>query len=213
LSSLTDKDDKMKKILLFILIAVGSAVYAQEQTLMGQEEISNGGFGAPVIKFTSINSQFGVLVGGKGGWIIDHSIVLGAAGYGLVNNVEGTLVSSGDKMLLNFGYGGFDMGYIISSDKIVHMSVNVLIGGGVVSHRVDYNVLDWNWSISDLGTINTNKFFVAEPEVNVELNLVKFFRIDIGASYRFISGINRNGLTNSDLSGPSAIMTLKFGKF
>lgn len=203
----------MKKLLLTILLTIGSVVYAQEQTLMGQEEISNGGFGAPVIKFTSINSKFGILVGGRGGWIIDHSIILGGAGYGLVNNVEGTLVSGGNKMLLNFGYGGFDIGYIISWDKMVHTSVNILIGGGVVGHRIDYNVLNWNWSISDLGVINTNQFFIAEPEIDVELNIVKFLRIDVGASYRFISGINRNGLTNSDLSGPSAIMTLKFGKF
>ena len=203
----------MKKLLLILLLVIGSVVYAQEETLMGQGEITQGGFGAPVIKFTSINKQFGVLVGGKGGWIIDHTIILGAGGYGLANNVEVVDIGDGRGPFLNFGYGGFDMEYIINWGKVVHTSLNLLIGGGAVSHRNNYIVLDWNLNTSNFGTINTDNFFIAEPEINIEVNIVKFFRINIGASYRIISGVNLDGLRNSDFSGPSVVMTLKFGKF
>ena len=32
--------------------------------------------------FTTLNGENAVLVGGRGGWIINHSFVLGGAGYG-----------------------------------------------------------------------------------------------------------------------------------
>src|ERR1035437_9140223 len=101
----------MKKLMCILLLIIGTVIYAQEETLIGQEEITTGGYGAPVIKFTSINSQFGVLVGARGGWILDHSITLGVGGYGLVNDVNEN--SDERSPLLNFGYAGFDLGYIM----------------------------------------------------------------------------------------------------
>ena len=56
-------------------------------------------------------------------------------------------------------------------------------------------------------------FFVAEPSVNFELNIVSFFRIDLGTGYRFIFGINKEGLDDKDFSGIAGLLTLKFGKF
>jgi len=203
----------MKKLLFVFLFIFGSVIYAQEETFMGQEEVSNGGFGAPVIKFTSINSQFGVLVGGKGGWIINHSIILGAGGYGLVNQTDGPVSSVSNNVSLVLGYGGFEMGYIISSDKIVHSAVGILIGAGAVSQRKNYNIFNYNITLPNLAALGYDNFFIAEPEVDIEFNIVRFLRIDIGASYRIISGVNQNGLKNSDLAGVSGIMTLKFGKF
>ena len=194
-----------------LLLIIGTVIYAQEETLIGQEEITTGGYGAPVIKFTSINSQFGVLVGARGGWILDHSITLGVGGYGLVNDVNEN--SDERSPLLNFGYAGFDLGYIMKWHKLLHASFNFLIGGGAVSQRMNFNVYDLNFNLPNLGMIKNHNFFIAEPEADFELNIVKFCRIDIGASYRFISGAKQNGLSNNDLSGVSAIMTLKFGRF
>ena len=39
----------------------------------------------PAIRFTQIDGDFGVLVGGRGEWIINHRFVLGGGGYGLTN--------------------------------------------------------------------------------------------------------------------------------
>lgn len=77
------------KYALFLLFAIITLpVFAQEQTLIGSGEIENGGFGGPVVKVTSINGESAVFVGGRGGWIINHTFVLGGAGYGLVTNVN-----------------------------------------------------------------------------------------------------------------------------
>jgi len=198
----------LKKLLVLLLFIFGSVLFAQEETLLGQGEIDHGGFGGPVVKFTSINNQFGVLVGGRGGWIINHAFIIGGGGYGLVNEVEGVKYLNGKKMFLHLGYGGFEMEYIMNWEKIVHGSVYLLIGGGGVDHRESWS--DWNMNWKDG---KPDAFFVLEPAVNFEINLISFFRIGVGASYRFISGINESGLNNSDIAGPSAVISLKFGKF
>jgi hypothetical protein len=38
-------------------------------------------------------------------------------------------------------------------------------------------------------------------------------RMNVGLSYRFISGVRFENYKNSDLSGPSINLTFKFGKF
>ncbi|HSR18815.1 MAG TPA: hypothetical protein VLM39_12055 [Ignavibacteriaceae bacterium] len=201
----------MKKILSTLAIIIFSSVciFAQEETLIGNGEVSNGGFGGPVVKFTQIKGEPAVLVGGRGGWIINHSFVIGGGGYGLANDIEADIPIYGmySQPFINFGYGGFEMEYIINSDKIIHFSVATLIGGGGVSYRNDL------WNDHEDWDSPHDEFFVLEPSANIELNIISFFRINAGVSYRFISGTNLDDLKNSDLAGPAASLTLKFGSF
>ena len=51
----------MKKLFIIIAILAVTTMMAQEKTMFGSSpDISHGGFGAPVVKFTSINGEFGV---------------------------------------------------------------------------------------------------------------------------------------------------------
>lgn len=196
---------KLKSIILLFFI-VAPILFAQEETLLGSGKISNGGFGGPVVKFTSINKHFGVLVGGQGGWIINHTFVIGAGGYGLVNNIKIGNLLFGEQQLLNFGYGGVELHYINNSDRLVHYTVSLLIGGGGIGYRHPAN-WEWDWDT------NTKSFFVMEPTVRVMLNVTSFFRIGLGGGYRLISGAELDDLKDSNISGPSAEIVLKFGKF
>ncbi len=207
----------MKRLLL-IMIIVSASVFAQEETLISGE-VEHGGFGGPVVKMTSVKNEFGVLVGGYGGWLINHTFMIGGGGYGLVNKIKGNeaaqlayQVYTDRPVNIEFGYGGVVFEYINNSNSLVHFAFSTLIGaGGVTYNERDYN--DWDWGEHrDDGRPN-DAFFVAEPEVKAELNVASFFRVDVGGSYRFISGVNIIGLKNSDLSGPSANITFKFGKF
>lgn len=67
-------------ILSVFVPATGAAQEAE--TLLGGGTTS-GGFGGPATAFTTIHGDFAILVGGRGGWIVNHSFVLGGAGYGL----------------------------------------------------------------------------------------------------------------------------------
>lgn len=205
----------MKKIIIIVCIVVFSGLsFSQEETLLSGK-IENGGYGAPVVKFSRVKNNFALFVGGYGGWLINHTFLIGGGGYGLVNKIKGEqsaqyIYGYWDDVKIQFGYGGLYLEYIGNSNELIHYSISTLIGAGGVSYGV-YNsnlyYLNTDW------TRNNSSVFVLEPGINAELNVAKFFRINIGASYRFVNGVDLVGLTNSDLSGPSAGIAFKFGLF
>ena len=56
-------------------------------------------------------------------------------------------------------------------------------------------------------------FFVLEPGVNCILNINKSFRWGAGVTYRYVNGLAYENISNSDLSGVSFQILLKFGDF
>lgn len=199
----------MKKHLslaILLLAAVGFA-HAAEQTLL-TGELVHGGYGAPVVKFSSISNNFAVFVGGQGGWIINHKLVLGAGGYGLVTDHR--LPSSYDRRddsdKLSVGYGGLFFGYIDDSDRIIHPTIQLLIGGGSLEPRKEGDDMYHD-------TNDYDAFFVLEPQMGVEVNFTTFLRLEMSLSYRWVNGVEKYGYADSDISGPSGTLVFKFGRF
>jgi hypothetical protein len=193
-------------------ILLSGAALAQEETLLGGR-IQHGGFGGPVVKLTQVSDRFGCLVGGHGGWILNHSLWLGGGGYGLANRIPTTpsVLTGGDSLSLSMGYGGFEFGFIVKSDRLVHLSFQTLVGAGGVSESEDFPEYDWE---DDYGQgERSDAFFIVEPQVDIVLNVTGFLRIAAGASYRFVSGVESGFVTDSGLDGPSAVLSLHFGKF
>lgn len=188
-----------------MICLVAFPAFAQEETLI-KGDIESGGFGGPVLKITGINGEAGILVGGRGGWIVNHSFIIGGGGYGLANNVKAKVPGPNGERYLNFGYGGVELEYISQPSRLIHFSYMTLIGGGGVSWR-DENMR--------AGTVNpeSDSFFILEPEVNVTLNITPYFRLSAGVSYRYVSGSHSAVSSNPDLSGPSGVITFRFGKF
>ncbi len=193
----------MFKNTFIILLFSAISIFGQAETLVSGE-LENGGFGGPVVKFTEIDGKFGLLVGGRGGWIMNHTFVLGFGGYGLVNQLDSDFILNGEMLPLMMGYGGFEMEYIFSPDNLVHFSIYLLLGGGGLTYK---ELHDWN------SLKVTDNFWIAEPAVNVELNISSFFRISAGVGYRLVSDVNLGDLTNSDIGGIGGVLTFKFGKF
>lgn len=200
-------------LLVFFLVPVfcliPNTALAQESGSVINGSVSHGGFGAPVVKFSSINNDFGLFVGGRGGWIInfrpDHAFVLGGGGYGLSTDVEvDDLMRLGEPVYLTLGYGGVELEYVNRTRELVHFSVYTLIGGG----GADYRNKGQNFEDR-----NGDSFFVMEPGASALLNVADFFRIGGGVSYRFTNGINLDGVSDLDVSGASAVLTFKFGSF
>jgi hypothetical protein len=192
---------KRLAVLLLVLALAGPAL-AEDEVLIGGD-IESGGYGAVVVKYGRIMGADGVFVGGQGGWIINHSFVLGLGGYGLANNIG---IQDSDCLFLGFGYGGLLLEYIVASQKLVHFSVQVLIGGGGVSyfeagHSHDHSI--------DEG----DAFFALEPGGNLMLNLHKHVRVGVGGTYRYVGGADYKGLSDSDLSGFTGHIIVKFGSF
>jgi hypothetical protein len=196
---------------LFILVLCSLSVIAvaQEAETLIDGDIDHGGFGGPVVKFTSIYEEFGVLAGGRGGWIInflpDHTLVLGGGGYGLANYIEaGNRATGGERLYLEFGYGGFELEYVNRTRNLTHFSMQLLIGGGSADFREK----------NDEGGIGEDDpFFALEPGANLMLNVTRFFRIGAGVSYRYIRGLELDSISDSDVSGVAGVLTFKFGSF
>jgi hypothetical protein len=202
----------MKASLLVLLVLCAVPLFAQEETLLGSESVEHGGYGALVVKCTSVNDQFGVLVGARGGWIINHCFAIGGAGYGLVNEIPARTTGLLGGRYLNFGYGGLDLEYIGQSNAVVHYSLHTLVGAGAVGHRNAY-WSDVAWGLDDDWETRHKPFFVLEPGVNIDLNVTTWFRASVGASYRFIGPVSSDAASAKDLSGPSGMMTFRFGSF
>jgi hypothetical protein len=202
----------MKKIVLIIFLVMAQQAAAQQQTLFSSTEITNGGFGGPVLKYTSINSNGALLVGGRGGWIINHTFVLGGGLYGLATYVPADVIEEDiireDADNLYLMYGGLELEYLFSPMKVVHYSFEMLIGMGGLGY---WGVLK-NLNENNMDQI-TKLYFVAEPAFNLELNVTTFFHLDIGVSYRYTNGANYQAITDDDLCGFNGMLTFKFGKF
>jgi len=207
-----------KGICLLLLACLTIPVFAEdeeEQTLFSGD-VTHGGFGGPAVRLTKVKDEFGLLVGGRGGWIINHTLCIGGGGYGLVNYIPVDPLMDESEIplkdpVLGMGYGGFEMEYVHNSSRLVHSTFNLFVGvGGVGIRERQDGIGEWE---HDDHHMNWDSFFIVEPEFNAELNVTSFFRLNAGASYRFVSGVDKYGLTNADIGGPSVVLMFKFGKF
>jgi hypothetical protein len=138
--------------------------------------------------------------------------MLGAGAWSLVNNIPLPGVNaSGNTDYLNFWYTGMVAEYIHNSDKLIHWTAGTLVGGGGVSrrdkHRFDEDGDHNNYNYDKSG------LFVVEPFANLEINIIKNLRFNVGASYRLVTGTGTTGITDSKLSNPSIHAGLKAGIF
>ena len=189
--------------IIFLIILSMNCLFAQEETLV-DGEFHSGGYGGPVWKVGLINGKVGMFSGGRGGWIINHRVAIGGGGYSLLFNIDTDAVSENGKPLyLDMSYGGFEIEYIHHSDRLVHWTIHTLLGRGAVKLK-EHNPNEAKESDS---------FYILEPSFNIDLNVASWFRIGFGGSYRIALGVDLDGVSSSDICGPSALIIFKFGRF
>lgn len=188
---------------------VSNSSFAQEsKTLLSGKIVSHGVYGAPTISFSNFGDEFALLIGGRSGWIMNfesnNSLSFGAAGYGLTNNIETSFSPELESSYLYIGYGGLETEFTHRTNNLIHTTLRGLIGSGVTGNRSEKNKLE---------NLFGRVFFIAEPGLNIELNVTEYFRINTGISYRFISGSEHQDFSDGDLSGVSSVITFKLGWF
>jgi len=207
----------MKKIfILTLFIAISYSSFSQEddeiKTIFTGKVTHVSGFGGPMMNFSTFDGNFAFFMGGGGGVLINHKFYFGGAGYGMTTPVKipdnkindlGLLNTGNYK--LNFGYGGLMGGYIIGFKSPLHLNCSLIGGWGGISITED-NVFNDLYLPSD-------EVFVFVPCLELEMNLTKFFRIGIGANYRFVTDVNIASCRSYNFSSPSAMLNFKFGAF
>ncbi len=198
-----------------------SAADAPMRTLLGGDSsLHHGGWGAPSAHYSRIMDQDAMLVGLRGGWIINHRFTLGFAGHGLVTNVvnkdyDDHLVDNGtvlrDNSRFFMGYGGLLLEPVIAYRSPLHITLPIIIGAGGCGYGYNSEVPDDfdPYTYSD----DAQAFFVIEPGVELEMNVISLVRVGIGASYRYTSDIDLPATAKDALHGMNVGLTIKVGSF
>lgn len=210
-------------IIVFLLGILG-AKPGQAQLYVDKENVSEiksllnrnndlGGFGSIDLKVTEMADVRTMLLGAKGGLIVNKNFLFGLGGYGIATNTEFDVNrSSGQPQPLQLygGYAGMLIGGMIAPEKMIHISIPVLLGAG----GVEISDEDFFPSFSDSEyTIERSAFFVVEPGLDLELNVTRILRLGLGASYRWVSGSDLNLLSDDELTNWSGNFSIRFGGF
>ena len=211
-----------KKLILiasFLLLPITANAKEEMSTLFGGgNEISYGCYGAFEIKCSQLNADFGsILLGGRGGVIINEVFSFGGAGYGFIPIKKLDCPIPGHENERNTfwtgGYGGLFFEYINSSNSLVHLTANMLVGAGAITYFSHSGSFDkYNREHP------TAIVFVVEPGIGVELNVFRNFRMYLGASYRYTPNFElefdgKEIVPNTAFNGLSVNLAFKFGAF
>jgi len=195
----------------FVSVNSSAAQNAGGQNVLLDMAAPTGGFGGPVLKYTGVNGQTAFMLGGRGGWILNHRLCLGGGGYGVFTEVdapESTLPLEGP-LDIEFGYGGFEIEYIVHHNDLLHYSFYALLGGGASNFVRDEGAV----TESNQQAGETDFMLVFEPAVSGEMNVTQKFHLNAGLSYRLTAKGGQQGLKNGDYCGLTASLTFKFGNF
>ncbi len=218
----------MKRIALVLaVILMGTTLFAQDndqkkndeiRTLIGKnEKMTHGWFIGLQSGYTHLQDRDAWMGGIAAGWIINHNLTIGLSGMGFGNcenlyyeNIEDTLGA-----YLEGGYGGLLVEYTLFPKSLVHITFPVMIGGGSISMTSkdkyrEWDGNEWKW---DHKVLTEDAFFVVEPGIRVELNIVKCIRLNAGVSYRYVPDLNVKNMSPNLLNNLTATIGLKFGEF
>jgi hypothetical protein len=233
----------MKKIMIIMICWASTlAVYAQDtlssNASTGTNEIhtlfhkGSGSCKIPLGFFFELNEEYThlghksfFLPGMSMGLILNHHWTIGMTGN-FIPNSQGFHSQGNHKHQedndstsarkhgnsLQGGYGGLLLEYILFPQSRIHVSFPLTIGSGYIyhshlAHRSDSTDTDNKWSH------HGDSFFVIEPGVKLEINVIKHLRIDLGISYRY-SPERDHRVTSPDLLNQlTGKLTIRFGKF
>jgi len=172
-----------------------------ETLLNGKIHIS--GFGAPLNSWGSINGKFAAFNGGGGAVLLNRQFFIGGYGLELENKVK-TSELRGTGSQLQMEHGGLWIGYDCNSNRLIHPTVSLKTGWGTAS------LTDGNGR----NEYARASIFAIEPEMGMEINIAKFFKIALTGSYRIIQSNDRlDGFNLKHLNGFALNTSLKFGWF
>lgn len=161
-----------------------------------------GFFVAPSFGLTQIDGSATSILNLRGGINIKDKVSFGAYFNTSLNQIKPKSETIQNIYLDYWTVGGFAE-YTLFSKKIAHLTLPLYIGYGEMQ-------MDNENGDAGLGEAN---FFQIEPSALLEINLHKYVRLNIGAGYRFVGQMNYRNFNQSDISGFTSYVGLKFGLF
>jgi hypothetical protein len=182
------------------------------------EEVKHELVFGPEVRFTQVNDRDATLVGGYAGILMDKSLLVGAAVYGLANGTH----------RFRMAYGGGLVEWYLFSGRAVDVSLRGLVGAGRarVAHRwsgleAADRVVAFGHSgakvhgggntvagIAPTALVYETDFVIGEPQLNIVWHAPRWISISAGVSYRAIG--SANGF-EKDLRGAAGVVSIRFG--
>lgn len=175
----------MKKTILTSAICLFSLAAVAQQCYVS-------GYGGTQLRFSNVNGSANVLIGGYGGWLLSERLMIGAGGFGTLQDIDVQAENNGGAY--EMGYSGFVTEYNLPLTQRWQLVGGALIGGG----RFETEVEDGRSLRSDL--------FVAEPHVQVTYAFSPWVQAVAGMQYRIVSSdelpetVSRNDLSSLSMS-------------
>lgn len=186
----------MRALILIPLIAMLSLPAFAKNALIDMQNARSGGYGGPLVKYGELGDETAIMLGGEGAGTFTtgvHSLLIGGAGYGLINEPEWN-----SSQTLDLGYGGLLIGYTHRPDAVVHLETKLLLGAGSVT-------------LDDGSSEDNGSFLVSEISLGAEVNLTDFLEVGVAGAYRLTTDPDLNGVTGDDLSTASIVLSFQFG--
>lgn len=161
-----------------------------------------GFFVAPSYGITQMDGSTASLFNLRGGINLKDRLSFGAYFNTSLNQIRPQSETIQNIYMDYWTVGGFAE-YTLFSKKVAHLTFPLYVGYGEVQ-------MDNENGDAGLGEAN---FFQIEPSALLEVNLHKYVRFNIGAGYRFIGQMNYRNFNQSDISGLTGYVGLKFGLF
>jgi len=214
-------------LLTSILLPLGINAQDEEVSTLfrGYKRYDTDYYVALETKFSQLDKDLGLHLGGKIGVIFNNTFSISGAGYGLLPTAkisfECPIQGHETEKSNNYwsgGYGGLFFEYINSPNRLLHFTANTFIGCGRVTYKNLNNFFG-----------NQNEYFskkrdfehpssiilILEPGLTAELNMTKFFKMSIGISYRYAPNFKlmyeEKLVPNTFFNGYSINLVFKFG--
>jgi len=176
-----------------ILFAALPAFSQREETVLGERGWGLSGiWGGYSHQYTSYDKTDGFNRGGFFGFEFGKSLFVGWTHYSLRDDI---VLDQNDNQRFDFRFNGGRIGYAFLPYKAVHPLLCIELGRGRAKLAGEGN----------------DDMFIMQPSAGVEINVFRWFRIGLEGGYRFARNVDYVSLSDSDISGPFAQASLKFG--
>ncbi len=203
---------RLCSVILFLFASF--SVVANKPVNDSVPQVELGAFGGFGFGYSEVSSNESLEINLQGGVILNHWLAggIGVNTFFSISPLKDNQTNQ-DATLLGV-YGGLFVSPIIYSNALVHVTVPIFGGYGGISYEL-YDLVDAATRIED-----SDQYWVFEPGIEVEMNLLRFLRLAVGGYYRCSSKIHltyENGgdpiLPGKVLNGFSFGLKLRFGKF
>jgi hypothetical protein len=153
---------------------------------------------APEVKVSKFDGETALFVGGHGGMILGHNILVGAGLYFLTNGDHGRGMT----------YGGGVVGWQGWNGGLFSGSVRSLIGFGSGTTAQTLTFTDRAGRTFSQARLGSSDFFIAEPQAELLVRLSSRLHLAIGAGYRLT---NASHTQSERFNGASGGLALRIG--